>query len=121
MKNKLIVAVLVFVFGAISAIAADGMYQVQDLYAKKAELKGKTVIVKGKVVKVSRGIMGKDWIHVQDGSANKEQNKVIFTTDMDSAIVPNDMVIATGVLTTDVDIGAGYFYSILVEKSTFKK
>jgi len=121
MKNKLIIAVLVLVFSAISSIASDSMYKVEDLYAKKAELKGKTVTVKGKVVKVSRGIMGKDWVHVQDDSKTKDKNKVIFTTAMDSAIVPNDMVTATGTLNTDIDIGSGYFYPVLIEKSSFKK
>lgn len=122
MKNKLIGAILACALMAVTSIAADGMYKVEQLYTQKAELKGKIVTVKGKVVKISRGIMGKDWIHVKDDSTTKDQSEVIFTAPMDSSkVVVGQMVTAKGTVKTDVDIGAGYFYSVLVEESTFDK
>lgn len=122
MKNKLMGAILACVLMAVSSIAADNMYKVGELYTKKAELKGKIVTVKGKVIKISRGIMGKDWVHVQDDSLIKKESEVIFTAAMDSSkVVVGQMVTAKGTVKTDVDLGAGYFYSVLVEDSTFAK
>ncbi len=116
MKLKLMITILAFVFSTASLIAADDMYKVEELYAKNATLNGKNVIVKGKVVKVSSGIMGKDWIHIQDSSTTPDKNKVIFTAKIGSAnVVPGDMVIAKGILKANVDLGAGYFYAVLVK------
>jgi len=121
MKSKLLPVVLALTFGLTNLVAGDGMYQVEELYAKNTKLNGKVVIVKGKVVKISSGIMGKDWIHVQDNSKS-EKNKVIFTVKTGSTnVTPGDMVIAKGKLKANVDLGAGYFYAVLVEDSSFDK
>ena len=50
------------------------MITVAEIFAKKAALKDKTVRVHGKVVKVMPGIMGKNWLHIQDGSGNADKN-----------------------------------------------
>ncbi len=122
MKRNVLVAFLVFILGSISLIAADGMYKIEELYAKNATLNGKNVIVRGQVVKISSGIMGKDWIHVQDNSKTTDKNKVIFTAKMGTTnVAPGDMVIAKGTLKANVDLGAGYFYAVLIENSSFDK
>ena len=122
MKFKFLIAFLAFVLGTASLIGADGVYQIEELYAKNMTLNGKSIAVKGKVVKISKGIMSKDWIHIQDSSATPKKNKVIFTAKMDSANVEvGDMVTARGTLKAKVDIGAGYFYEVLVENSSFVK
>ncbi|PKO89698.1 MAG: hypothetical protein CVU18_03065, partial [Betaproteobacteria bacterium HGW-Betaproteobacteria-12] len=41
---------------------------VEAVYKDKAALVGKEVSVKGKVVKVNNGIMGRNFVHVQDGT-----------------------------------------------------
>ena len=41
---------------------------IAELYQDKASLGGKKVSVRGKVVKVSKDIMGKNWVHLQDGT-----------------------------------------------------
>ena len=43
---------------------------VAEVWAQKSGLKGKTVTVRGKVVKYNAGIMGKNWLHLQDGSGD---------------------------------------------------
>lgn len=53
---------------------AEGGQTVGDIYAKKAELNGKPVKVRGKVVKFSPQIMGKNWIHIQDGTGDTGAN-----------------------------------------------
>jgi hypothetical protein len=88
---------------------------VAELFARKAELRGRQVAVRGKVVKVLHGIMGKTWIHLRDGSgtrANKDDDLTITTAD-DAAV--GEVVLVRGELSVDVDLGAGYVYPVLIE------
>jgi len=98
---------------------AKGGYTVAELHAKKAELKGKKVAVRGKVVKVNAQIMGKNWLHLQDGTGKAGTND-ITATSAGSANV-GDVVLATCTLSVDKDFGAGYFYSIILEDCTLGK
>jgi hypothetical protein len=96
-------------------------YQVEKLFASAADLAGKKVKIRGKVVKVSPGIMGRTWIHLQDGTGNPMNN----THDLvvTSADVPelNSIVVVEGELAKDKDFGAGYFYNVIVEGATVSK
>ncbi len=96
------------------------LYPVRELYAQKDKLNGKLVRVKGKVMKVSSGIMGRTWVHIQDGTIYMGNSKVIFTSRDDTAEVGSE-VTAQGRLEADKDFGAGYFYSVIVEDSSFIK
>lgn len=122
MKFKLIIAFLVFMFSSTLVLANDGIYKIEDLYVQKLSLNEKVVSVKGKIIKISSGIMGKDWIHVQDTSKTVDKNHVIFTAKTGASnVAVGDNVTATGNLKANVDLGAGYFYNVLVENSTFEK
>ncbi|MDD3324723.1 MAG: hypothetical protein PHN38_06350 [Sulfurospirillaceae bacterium] len=122
MKRKLLAGFIIVALCGVAGFAADGMYKISELFSKKTELKGKKVVVRGTVAKVSAGIMGKDWVRIQDGTQFEGKNEVIFTAPMDKAgVAPGDLVIAKGTLKTDVDLGAGYFYAVLVEESEFTK
>jgi hypothetical protein len=96
---------------------ADG-YSVEELYAKKADLNAKTIKVNATVVKVSKNIMGKDWIHLQDGSGTAETSDIIATST-NSTVIVGDTVTASGVIKTDVDLGYGYNFSIIIEETEF--
>ena len=101
--------------------AGPNAYTVAEVYAKRSELDKKTVVVKGKVVKVSEGIMGKNWIHIQDGSGDQQQgthNLVSTTQDM-SAV--GDIVTITGTFAKDKDFGAGYLYKAIIEDAKVQK
>lgn len=98
----------------------QGAVSVADLYAKKQEFNGKTVTVEGNVVKVSEAIMGKNWIHIQDGTGAEGTNDIVFTSPTQTAVV-GDHVVATGTVATDKDFGYGYFYAVIVEDATFSK
>jgi len=89
---------------------------VSMIISKKAVLKDKNVLVKGEVVKVSRGIMGSSWVHVLDDNGDK----LIFRAIKEDVAV-GDKVEATGTLNVDVDYGYGYTYETIVVNSTFKK
>ncbi|MDD5156652.1 hypothetical protein [Sulfurimonas sp.] len=97
---------------------ASGGLTIADLYAKKSELSGKVISIHGNVVKVSEAIMGKNWIHIQDGSGTKETSDIVFTSDTQSAKV-GDHITAKGKVAIDKDFGYGYFYSVIVEEATF--
>ncbi len=45
--------------------------RIAELFASKSELGNKEVAVRGKVVKVLHGIMGKTWIHLRDGTGTR--------------------------------------------------
>jgi hypothetical protein len=101
--------------------AGPNAFTVAEVYAKRSELDKKTVAVKGKVVKVSEGILGKNWIHIQDGSGNQKtgtHNLVATTQDM-SAV--GDIVTITGTFAKDRDFGAGYLYKAIVEDAKVQK
>jgi len=96
-------------------------YTVSETYEKIEKLEKKTVSVRGQVVKVSKGIMGKNWVHLQDGSgdAGKGTNNLVVT----SQDVPKvgDVVTAKGTIYKDKDFGAGYLYKVIVEEATVKQ
>ena len=104
----------------VRSIKPATLYPIRELFAKKDELNGQQVRVKGKVLKVSSGIMGRNWVHIQDGTIFQGQNKIIFTSPNDTAEVGSE-IIAQGRLEADKDFGAGYFYEVIIEDSTFIK
>lgn len=94
---------------------AKSGYTVEELYAKKAELKGKKVAVRGKAVKFNAGIMGRNWIHLQDGSGKQGANDITVTTNQNAKV--GDTILVTGVLATDKDFGGGYKYEVILEEA----
>jgi len=94
---------------------------IAEAYAQKAHLKGKTVTIKGTVVKFNASILGKNWIHLQDGSGDaKSSNFDIAVTSQDQA-TKGQVITIQGVLNTDQDFGSGYTYSVIVENAKVLK
>jgi hypothetical protein len=93
---------------------------VAEIVTKGAELKDKPVVVRGKVVKYNAEIMGKNWIHLRDGtgSAADGTNDILATTTAQAKI--GDVVTVKGVVRTDKDFGAGYAYKVLIEDATLQ-
>lgn len=96
-------------------------YTVAEIIAKPAALKDKPVLVRGKVVKYNSGIMGKNWIHLRDGSgsATDQTNDVLVTTTEEAKL--GDILTAKGVVRTDKDFGAGYSYKVIVEEAKLQR
>ena len=88
---------------------AAGGETIAEIYKEKAKLSGKEIAVRGKVVKFNPNIMGKNWVHVQDGTGQD----LTVTTNAKAKV--GDTVLVKGVLTTDKDFGAGYKYDVIVE------
>ena len=77
--------------------------------------------VRGTVVKFTPSVMGKNWVHLRDGtgSAGNDTNDLLVTTQDKAAV--GDVVTATGVVKTDVNLGSGYSFKVLVENATLRK
>lgn len=107
-------------FGAPAAFAADAAVKtVAAIHQEKTELSGKAVQVSGKVVKVNNGIMGRNFVHVRDGSGDQVTNNLIVTSKDTAAV--GDEVVVTGNVKLDRDFGSGYMYPLLVEDATIAK
>jgi hypothetical protein len=94
---------------------------VAEILTRKAELKDKPVVVRGKVVKFTPGILGKNWLHLQDGTGSaKDGTHDVVVTTLDE-VRKGDVVLMRGVVRIDRDLGSGYFYKVLVEDAKLQK
>jgi hypothetical protein len=91
---------------------------VEEIVTQRAQLKDKPVVVRGKVVKFNAGIMGKNWVHLRDGTGEdaKGSNDILVTTQGQAK--PGDVVTASGTVRIDKDFGSGYAYGVLIEDAT---
>lgn len=94
---------------------AEGGKTVQEIIFGGGELAGQPVKVRGKVVKYNARVMGKNWLHIQDGSgtAEKKDNDLTITTAMPARL--GDTVLVTGKVSINRDFGAGYKYDVILE------
>ena len=98
---------------------AEGGKTVAELFAGKDQLVGQQVTVRGKVVKTNAGVMGKNWLHVRDGSGEEGTNDLTVTTAGDLPKV-GDVVVVTGNVTANKDFGMGYTYPVILEDAEVK-
>lgn len=96
----------------------ENSYTVEEVFTNNTTLEGKTIRVQGKVVKFSPSIMGKNWIHLQDGSGDplKSNHDLVITTN---AQPPKEKEVITieGIVRANKDFGAGYKYVVIVEEA----
>jgi len=97
---------------------APGGTTVANVWANRKSLAGKTVTLRGKVVKFNGGIMGRNWIHLQDGTgvAADGTNDLLVTSDAGAKV--GDVITVTGTVAIDKDFTAGYAYAVLIEAAT---
>jgi len=96
-------------------------FTVEDIVLQAATLKGKSVQVRGKVVKYNAGIMGKNWIHLRDGSGNEANNTNDILVTTTSQTMTGDVVTVKGIVAMDKDFGSGYSYKVLVEDASLQQ
>jgi len=96
----------------------NGTMSVKEAWEKRVSLNAKTITIRGRVVKASANIIGRNWIHIQDGTGEgSEVGRIVFTSKELPKV--GDVVTASGVVSVDKDFGSGYFYKIIVENATF--
>ena len=101
---------------------AGPVTSIADIWTNRTGLAGKTVTVHGKVVKFNGGILGRNWLHVQDGTGKAEDktNDLTITTTDEAEI--GDEVTVAGTVGVDRDFTAGYAYPVMLENARiFKK
>jgi hypothetical protein len=99
---------------------AAGTMTIASLAKGAASLDGKEATISGHVVKENDGIMGRNWIHLQDGSgsASDGTNDILVTTDGTAKV--GDTLVATGTVRTNQDFGSGYAYKFMLETATVR-
>jgi hypothetical protein len=104
-------------FAEIKVEKAEGEngHTVLEIFKQAKELDGKVVRLRGMVMKVNLNIMGKNWVHLQDGTGDPMTNThdLVVTT----AETPNqgDTVTVEGTMRAAKDFGAGYSYAAIIE------
>ena len=93
---------------------------VAEIVKNAVSLKDKQVLVRGKIVKYNSEIMGKNWLHLRDGSGvpADNTNDILVTTTAQAKL--GDIVTVTGMVRTDKDFGAGYSYKVLIEEASLQ-
>jgi hypothetical protein len=86
---------------------------ISKLLADKQAYAGKVIKVKGQVTKYNAGIMGKNWVHIQDGTDYKDGFDLTVTTDITAAM--GQIVTFEGKIALDKDFGYGYSYAVIME------
>lgn len=101
--------------------APAGGLSIAEVIAQRKALAGKAVTVRGQVVKANNGILGRNWIHLQDGSGSAADRTNDLTITSDAVVKVGDVVTFTGVLAVGVEIGEGYGYDALLEQAKVVK
>lgn len=88
---------------------------VADVIGQRTTLSGKAVKIRGTVVKVNTGILGRTYLHLRDGSgdATAGTNDIVVTTEATPTL--GDTVVIEGKVVLDRDIGSGYKFATMVE------
>lgn len=94
---------------------AEGGQTLSEIVAQKEALSGKTVMLRGKVVKFSPHIMKTNWLHIQDGTSDAVTGVSDLTITTSDSVKVGDIVTITGKLTLNKDFGYGYKYDLIIE------
>lgn len=93
----------------------EGGQTVNDVFVQRQALSGKPIKVRARVVKFNAAIMGKNWLHLQDGTGDVAQKTHDLTVTTSATAKVGDLVLVEGTLTLDKDFGLGYRYDLIVE------
>lgn len=97
-----------------------GSVSVASIVTNSKSMAGKTVTVRGKVVKYNGAIMGLNWLHIQDGSGSVKDGTGDITVTTNAVAKVGDIVTITGTVVVDKDFGSGYSYAVLLQNATIK-
>ena len=94
---------------------------VAEVFGGSKDLGDKKVSIRAKVVKINRGILGSNWLHLQDGSGSAADgtHDLTVTSKMDAK--QGEVVLVTGTVRLDKDFGAGYKYAVIVVDAEIKR
>lgn len=90
---------------------AEGAIAISTLLKNKANYDGKIVRITGKCMKINPMIMNRNWIHLQDGTADNYD----LTVTTAEPIPVGHVVTFEGKVALNKDFGAGYRYDLIIE------
>ncbi len=93
-----------------------GGVRIAELYKNPKKYEGKSIVIRGEVLKFLPEIMNVNWVHLQDGTSFDGKYDLTITTTQTVNI--GDVVTFKGFVILDKDFGYGYFYDILIEKAS---
>lgn len=99
----------------ISVEKPEGAVSIGELFASKASYNQQKIKVAGEVVKVNAAIMGKNWVHLQDGTGDQQNYDLTITTQ--DVVRVGDVVVFEGIIAVDKDFGSGYTYNLIMEEA----
>ena len=105
----------------VAKATGDNAYTVAEIFEKNKDLDGKTVRVRGKVVRYNPAIMGKNWIHIQDGTGDPMKNTHDLVATSTQTATVGEVITVEGKLAANKDFGAGYVYTAIVEDAKVTK
>jgi hypothetical protein len=103
----------------ISVAPAENGLSIAKLYSSRNDYSGKKIKMKGQVVKINEEVMGKNWIHIQDGTKDGENFDLTITT-LDK-VKMDDVVTFEGTIILNKDFGYGYAYEVIMEDAKLVK
>ena len=100
---------------SISIDPISGGITIAELYANSELYSNKKIKIKGQVTKINTAIMGRNWVHLQDGSEHNGQFDLTVTTQANVKV--GDIVVFEGFINQNKDFGAGYSYDLIMEEA----
>lgn len=100
-----------------AASSIESVLRISDLVKNPEAYEGKLIKLSGTCVKLNPQIMGRNWIHLRDGSM--DDYDLVITSDI--PVQEGTKVTMQGSVSLNKDFGAGYKYDILVEGGVVSK
>ena len=97
--------------GSSRVVDVSGSVKIADLVSDPKKYSGQTIQISGECVKINSNIMGRNWIHLKDGS--KDDYDLVITSDI--VVTQGQLITMTGTVALDKDFGASYKYDIIIE------
>ena len=95
-------------------VKLEGSMSIKEVIEQASALEGKEVQLTGECTKLNANIMGRNWIHLKDGS--KDDYDFVVTSDQ--AIPEGHIVTIKGIVSLNRDFGSGYRYDLLIENAS---
>lgn len=103
---------------AIKVAKAEGpdARTVAEIHALKAALKGKEVLLRAEVVKITPEVNGLDWVHLRDGTGDAGAGDHDLTaTTKATTLEVGQVVLVRGRIVLDKDMGGRYKFPVLLD------
>ncbi len=97
----------------------EGGLSVADIYSRRVELSGQEIKVKGRVASFTERVMGRNWIHLSDGTGSGKEAELVVNTPEATRV--GALITVQGRLYLDQDLGHGYRYPVLIKDAVLSE